>query len=391
MLSLVAAFLDLLYRSECGGKALVKALKSLKFFVVSSFALWLMSGCAAQTTYRDFYDAKTIFERAQSIDPLDPRVQRAEISLEAGERELRDARFGRATEHFREVTRLSNRVLMASDPDTIESARGREEQDFQRIQQSNLERRAAAGSSEEEGAGSASSSALSSEDLERMSLPEKALAAYLARKSQAERQAPSAPAAPPEPKEPPPVVKDSPDRPSVTGERQAELSAGEASSTREVRASSERRTQEAPGQDIAEEAAATRVAVAQRTGEPEPAIEEPAVPVLDGDDVVSARDFEPPRRKYPQDILFSERDVSLRTTEMDKLDEVGQFLIENPSNSLIMLPRTLEGERSDLVEQRFQAIRAYLQTRGVPEDQVRLDPAARPGDNPRFELYLIDH
>lgn len=354
--------------------------------LVIILSVMVLSACAAQSTYREYYEAKEVFERAKSLDPQHPLVQRAELRLESGNRNLKEARFGRASDDFDEVTRLSSKILMSQTAETQEAPPS-----LQMSAPSRSPQVASASSSSvsQEQMPTARESSQESEavDQSRMSLPEQALAAYLARKQQpSAKRAPAPKPAPPQP----PVDKGQAAQVELRDNEESSQveSGGLVDEKRTVVASAEPQTQLAPNRQVSVEREATNVALNQQLAAP---IEEPAAPILDGDDFAEPKSFEPPRRKYPKDLLFQESDVSLRTSEMDKLDEIGQYLINNPSNSLILAGFSTEAESASLIDQRFQAVRAYLNTRGVPEDQVKLDPPRKVGGQPVFEMYLIDH
>lgn len=361
-------------------------LKSLKFLKLAGL-LGLISACAAQSTYRELSDAQAIYNKAQSLAPNDPRVEKAKVRLESGDRNLSEARFGRASKDFQEVTRLSNKVLQEKDPETIEAARKKEEQMYQEKGLAQLEAEASLSPSSSSQRASQESSEPSPEELSRMSLPAQALAQYLSRKNSARKEKPTPPAPPP------PKPKAKIEKMEVKGTASTEV--GDDIDVAEktiVTASAVKESKADPVLNAEKEKTASKAAIQAKamSGQNEKAIE-PPVPELDGDEYASAKSFEPPRRRYPKDIQFQDADVSLLTAEMDKLDEIGRYLIENPSNSLVLAGFITKAESPSLIEQRFQAVRAYLSTRGVPEDQVKLDPPRKVGPQAAFELYLIDH
>jgi hypothetical protein len=66
-------------------------------------------------------------------------------------------------------------------------------------------------------------------------------------------------------------------------------------------------------------------------------------------------------------------------------------LLENPSTTLILQGVSSSGEISNIIDSRYESIRSYLTAKGVPDDQIRLDPERKNGKAPQFELYLIEH
>jgi outer membrane protein OmpA-like peptidoglycan-associated protein len=97
------------------------------------------------------------------------------------------------------------------------------------------------------------------------------------------------------------------------------------------------------------------------------------------------------KRKIPGSIEFKMNDPSIQGDAMTNLDQTGKFLLENPSTTLILQGVSSSGEISNIIDSRYESIRSYLTAKGVPDDQIRLDPERKNGKAPQFELYLIEH
>lgn len=98
------------------------------------------------------------------------------------------------------------------------------------------------------------------------------------------------------------------------------------------------------------------------------------------------------RRKVPGAVPFSLNDATLKQQDaMTTLDQMSKFLLENPSVSLILQPRLADQEPPQLAEARFESIKSYLEGKGVPEDQVRMDPERRRASSGGFEMLILEH
>lgn len=97
------------------------------------------------------------------------------------------------------------------------------------------------------------------------------------------------------------------------------------------------------------------------------------------------------KRRIPGSIEFKLNDPSLLGDAMTNLDQTSKFLLDNPSTTLVLQGVAVSGELSNLIDSRYESVRSYLTAKGVPDDQIRLDPERKSGKAPQFELFLIEH
>jgi outer membrane protein OmpA-like peptidoglycan-associated protein len=109
---------------------------------------------------------------------------------------------------------------------------------------------------------------------------------------------------------------------------------------------------------------------------------------LSGDEPVA---LEPLKRTLRGRVGFEPNSTKLSDASLSQLDSLAQFLIENPSNTLLVVTVLGANEPEGLLGDRFQEVSTYLRARGVPEDQIRLDSLKKSSSLATLELYLIDH
>ncbi len=100
------------------------------------------------------------------------------------------------------------------------------------------------------------------------------------------------------------------------------------------------------------------------------------------------------RRSIPGTISFDKNDPSLSSEKietMSALDQTSVFLLQNPSSTLMLEGYLASGENGTLIDSRYESIRSYLIGKGVPEDQIRLDPERKSGKSAYFLMSVIDH
>jgi len=316
----------------------VKRLRTLGFLV-------LLTGCAAQSSQKLYFEAKEKVEEARKINRQNPQLERAEIALEAGESFLREARYGKAEHNFINAINLAERVLKNERrANEISSAEPEPLPDL----------------SPEEMAATRKPTAQETEaKIDRMSLPRDALAKYLADK----RKAGAPTTKPTEPKKLEPIPAAPPSSPSSPTPTSA---SGEGLGEEKI-------------QPLAlplpppQQASAPPLKSKPRDLGPEPMTLEPLKRV--------------PRGRVP----FEASSSKISDRSLSDLDGLAQFLIENPSNTLLIVPTLVATEPESLFNERFQQVSDYLKARGVPEDQVRLDTIKKTGSTAILEMFLIDH
>lgn len=323
----------------------VLALKALKqpfggaSFCVLALLLGILSGCVAQSSYGLLHEAREKVAKARRVEPGSAQVARAEVALEAGHNYLREARYGQAEQQFLSAISISDRVLGVS-AGTSESgstaSRVIVEPDPEptAVQEGDLGPIAAS-----EGADPLTSEEEQQAKMDRMSLPKQALAKYLAEKKKAgtPQSTPATAVA----------------RPQVP-------------------------------------AAATGVAALTPAERVVPPASRPAAPARENEEPM---ELEPLRRVLRARITFDSNsaEISRNDTGLSQLDSLAQTLIESPSNSLLIISILGQNESPSLTDSRYQAVVEYMRTRGVPEDQIRLDALKKQGSSANLELYLIDH
>jgi len=313
-------------------------MKFLCFLLITIF----LSACAAQDSYRQYERARALLEAAEKVDPLHSRLEHAQLALEAGYENLRGGQYTQASRRFRQVERVSEDILERGDfwavePDPVSSP------EEMRRQARSSEARSEETEEEEV-------------DVSRMELPAQALAQYLARKGAAstEPPTPSRPAA-----QPAPVPELEPEEDEVSNEPSASATVIRSGSSRQER--------------------------------PDPELEEEPVPQLSAaeEDPSSANRHR--RRRVPEALEFAEAQANLSLEVMDRLDQMSVFLLDNPSQSLILEGVLGETEDAPVVRRRFDSIQTYLSAKGVPEDQVRLDEEQKSASSGKVQMYLIEH
>jgi len=358
-----------------GGRIQLLRLRNKAILV--GFVATLM-GCAAQSSYLEADRTRELVRKAVRAAPNDPESMRAQVAFEAGEMSLGEARYGRATDHFNEAKRLAEKVLAKSNvlPASAVSERVQKEIERERI----LESR------EQERLKTKDSAPLPEIPIDkRMSLPAEALAKYLSMKESVpmepddlivtppKEQLPLPPAKMLKQKSPPPArVAQKKEKPGESDkwEDKEEVSSNQVSGAKIVEATGERVAQLPPAP------------LPSQTDEIETK-EAPPRP--------ERKKFELDRKQLQGSINFPPKEVALNDQAMNQLDQLTRFLVENPSNTLILVATRGPGEDGSIVEARFSSIRSYLSARGVPDDQVRLDDENKSGPNPSFEMFYIEH
>lgn len=317
----------------------------MRSFSLGILGFFLVS-CAAQSSFKAYYDAKSLLERAQKLDPAHPSIPKAQVELEAGRNALNEARYSRASRSFKVVSREAEKIIAQKDPkyrpvyvepipqESIEDA------------VMELERRSTQVQSPEKVLPEEPS--LKSDTNKRMQLPAEALARYLAQKKAPVSSA-SKPAASPRP--------------------------AEENKNRSV----------APPQS-----------------KTPPASPQPKTPPILQDSLQASAPIQKPAedelkpipfRKTKLDVIltFVPNESGLLAGSRDELDRMSKHLIENPSNTLVFRSALAAGENEGLTNQRFETVKAYLEGKGVPSDQVQLDDERISATTPLFELFLIEH
>jgi outer membrane protein OmpA-like peptidoglycan-associated protein len=330
----------------------LQSLKSFSFLILLAGLL----GCAAQSSFKAYYDARDNLAKAKKLDPGHPFIPRAEIELEAGQRALNEARYSRATRSFQLVNRDADRIIQARSPQAKAELKETEIQPLTDVQRW-TEQRANPDESSAEAPGPFEAAPKTAnpgsvkqgprsdpKERDRMNLPAEALARYLAQKSvapspQKEPSAPPLVASEPVPVEPiqNPVTKEPGSAPSAAPESAAK--------------------------DLPQVAAKPQDQT-RKSGS---------------------------RQRLEETIHFFPSETQILPKAQGELDRLSLFLLENPSFSLKLKAGQALGEDANLPRVRFEAIRDYLEAKGVARDQVQLDPETISDKKPVFELYLLEH
>jgi len=320
----------------------VKRLGTLGFFV-------LLAGCAAQSSQKLYFEAKEKVEQARKINPQNPQTERAEIALDAGENYLREARYGKAEHSFINAINLADRAMKREKQ--VQAIISAEPEPLPHL-------------TADEIAASKKPSAQETEaKIDRMSLPRDALAKYLADKRKGgaslEKPAPAKKQAPTPAPVPVPVP--------VPAEEKA--------------------AHETP----VEKAEPAEEKIQPLPLPPPPPPPPPAREKTKAREQVEPMSLEPLKRVPRGRVPFEANSSKISDRSLSDLDGLAQFLIENPSNTLLIVPTLVANEPESLFNERFQQVADYLKARGVPEDQVRLDTIKKAGSSALLEMFLIDH
>ncbi len=289
----------------------------------------LLSACAAQTSYGLFEDARAKVAAAKKANPKDPQLVRAEVMLETGQEQLREAKYGKAEQNFLTAIQISDRILksgqaadLASSPEPLPEL-----------------------TPEQIAAANAPTKEETREKLDRTSLPREALAKYLAEKR----------------------------KPAATMKEQKALPA----------------PKPAPVASLPkpEQTPIAPLPVEEAKIPPLPKRDEMRVEMGGSEPI----ELEPLKRVARGRLSFEQNESKLTDSSLSQLDGMAQFLIENPSNTLLLSPTVAPNEGDALSLERFQQVADYLKARGVPDDQIRLDNVKKSGNVAALELFLIDH
>ncbi|PIR22121.1 MAG: hypothetical protein COV44_09540 [Deltaproteobacteria bacterium CG11_big_fil_rev_8_21_14_0_20_45_16] len=338
----------------------------LNFCVIGVF----LSSCAAQSSFQMATRTEEIVNRAQLVDPTDPDSERALLSYQVGRDYLGQARFDRATQNFTNAERFASRVLAKKDPE-FRYQRAKEldaqvaKEDFP--SDVNEVTRVKSG---------AESQADAVVDRGRGSLSAQALADYLARKNQSsvDVQPPQALVKLPSAKSLPKKIEKPKETRKVPEAKMEVLEEG------------------IDGKEIVERV----VAPAKVEAKLAPVLpdDEPAAPDLEEEGaskVESSTYAGPNKRRLSASLNFASKDDKLGAQAMGELDEISRYLVENPSDTIVLSGTLAPGESKDIVERRYGGIKKYLTGRGVPEDQIQLDSAHKEGRLAEFQMFILEH
>ncbi|TVQ76690.1 MAG: hypothetical protein EA369_09805 [Bradymonadales bacterium] len=325
----------------------------------SSKFLWLLlflllPACAAQDSFRQYERSRALLEAAEKVDPVHPRIEPARLALEAGFEALQAGRYSQADRRLRQVERWAEDILEEDrewrmEPESPVQVEGADEEKAVEVTKKvepspvvEIEARP---------------------DPSQMELPAQALASYLARKREfSEAEEPE-----PEPEPEVPARAPQPDIPVPEGAIVLQ-SGSEARSQRREPADEVAQDEESPPSldEMAEDPAPRAASTA-------PEAEKGRSPVPNGS------------------LSFDEGQLGLSPRVMDRLDQMSVFLLNNPSNTLILEGTRAPSEADSIVRGRFEAVRAYLIGKGVPDDQVRLEDAINSASSGEVRMSLIEH
>lgn len=319
-------------------------------------------GCAAQSSYLDARRTEDLVQQAQKADPSSIDAEKARVAYEAGEVNLKEARYGRSTLYFKEAERLARRVLDQKTPiDLIAEP---------------------SDSSADLISDDGSSELVSTK--KRPSLPAEALAAYLASKSASKMSLDDEKDIGDEIKAPKHEVL-LPPKKLPRGNRGNEAAAA----TAKAKSIPAKPQLEEDGVVVVEASSEVLAKTPPVVPEEEEAMPEPTK--LAKKENVDLKPAGPEKTKLDQIIPFSPKDEALNESSMAEMDKMSRFLVENPSNTLILRGVRGPSEGEELVAGRYDSVKSYLSARGVPDDQVRLEDSSISGRNPGFEMFLIEH
>lgn len=343
--------------------------------------IFTLTGCAAQKTYELAADARKLVEEASRLEPANPDSERALVAYEAGEVHLREARFGRASDNFKNAERLALKVIHGSEMKQSEAAERSLPGAPPAIQEM----------AKSESAPDVPNPEPVKPTAERMQLPAAALAAYLASKKAAEASEEEVAEVTP-PKE---EVKLPPKKTALTA---PEYVGDGSPPKKESDEKMDKIASDLIEEDSAQVIEAGAEPVAKRaplpeTSKPKKVIVEPegGVPEITSDEAAIAEEYGPKKIKQPGLLRFRDEDDALTPKTMGELDKMSRTLVANPSNTLLLVGTLRETEEKQWLERRFESIKSYLTNRGVPDDQVRLDNQTKSGQLASFEMFLIEH
>lgn len=413
-------------------------------------AAFFWMGCAAQNARFTEKQAEKLLKEAKALKPNAPETKEASAKLASARRFLASARYDKADEALRESIEASEKALgMADEPAPAPSVAPASQPPPQPVEVSASETSKVENTQVPTTAAPANDSSAStlapatpSEPAPKMEfsqqeptkveapvtkrgMPAKALAKYLASKhalgtnlSEPKELEPKA-EKPSSEKASAPKPAQKSEAPAITEQAHAKTEAAAEKSTSEkvaakpevVRSKDSKLPGGAGSTSIVEEANTAdqvennKIAVAKPKVVEAPATKTlkkaPEKKAIDEDEKFVEAPKEPAqpkvatrglaKRKIPGSIDFKVNDPSIQGDAATNLDQTSKFLLDNPSTTLILQGVSASGELTNLIDSRFESIRSYLTAKGVPDDQIRLDPERKSGKAPVFELFLIEH
>lgn len=346
----------------------LQSLKSLSFLIL----LGSLCGCAAQSSFKAYYDARDNLAKAKKIDPGHPFLTRAELELEAGQRALNEARYSRAQRSFQLVNRDAEKIIQTRHPKakldgTEEKVKDLADVDRWASEQTESyqplpppQEPVILGSAGSETPDKKKETAKTeTKEKSRMNLPAEALARYLAQKKTG----------------------------SSSEVASNQVSKNEA--PKDLKAAVEKVAQE-KSSDKSVEDTSPEVAVDSDSEAVKPPAAVESVPKEAASPSLKPR-TSGALEKLEEFLSFVPSETQILPKAQAELDRLSVFLLENPSYSLKLKAGRAIGETESLVKTRFEGVRDYLEAKGVARDQVQLDPEALSAKNPVFELYLVEH
>ncbi|MGA0163261.1 MAG: hypothetical protein ACO3LE_03290 [Bdellovibrionota bacterium] len=345
----------------------LQSLKSLSFLIL----LGSLCGCAAQSSFKAYYDARDNLAKAKKVDPGHPFLARAELELEAGQRALNEARYSRAQRSFQLVNRDVEKIIQTRYPNAKIEGTEDEIKDLADVDRWASEQTESyqplpppkepvtLGSASVETSNERKEAVKTEAKENRMKLPAEALARYLAQKKTGSS-------------------------PETTSNQDSKNEASKDLKAAVEKVAQEKSADKSVEDTSSEEAADSDLEAVKPPPAVEPAPKEPASSALK------------PRtsgalEKLEETLSFVPSETQILPKAQAELDRLSVFLLENPSYSLKLKAGRALGETESLVKTRFEGVRDYLEAKGVARDQVQLDPEALSAKNPVFELYLVEH
>ncbi len=322
-------------------------------------SLLSLLGCAAQTSYGLYQDAQARLEKAKSVDPRDPKTLRAESEFSSGREAMKEGRYGKAEHSFISSMSLADQVVNREQIEAAKAEQLRAQIESQPVTPPTPEQLAEVAKQEVK---------QTQEKIDRTSLPREALAKYLADKRRAGSSAPKPLPATPTPQGP--EVRSG----GNSAKTPVEITQNSVTSVEDSAAQPPPPSSPEP--------------LPQQPTQISPTIIRPLDESLGGAEPI---ELEPLKRTLRGRLSFDPNSSKLSDASMSQLDSMAQFLIENPSNSLLVVNVLGSNEAEGLLGERFQEVSGYLKARGVPEDQIRMDNIKKSGSVASLELYLIDH
>jgi hypothetical protein len=333
-------------------------MQSHRLQIIGFLSLFILSGCAAQQSYRDYERSKALFESAERMEPLHPRLDHARLALEAGYENLRAGQYSQAARRFRQVELASEEVLTWAEKERSSAIGSSSPPQAEPVPQATVTEAPEANRDLPK----------VKPDTSRMELPAQALAAYLARKKGQSPPPPKKPAKSEVKKEEVPQAK------ARTPEGALVIKAGSENEARRL---------SPPSEPVAVPS------LNEMAEEEKP--QEPAKPSAGQAPLESQADLKHDRQSVPGSLDFTDSELGLSLTVLDRLDQMSVFLLDNPSNTLILTGSKGPNEVDSTVRARFVAIQTYLMGKGVPEDQVRLDEEINSASTGQVVMSLIEH